>query len=36
MGDWEIWLVAFLGFATALAIGVAVIVVPILTPSRPN
>jgi hypothetical protein len=23
MGDWNVWLVAFLGFAAALAVGVA-------------
>jgi hypothetical protein len=31
MDDWMIWLVVFLGFATALAIGVAVIAVHILS-----
>jgi hypothetical protein len=33
MSDWKVWLVAFLGFATALAIGVAVIVVPSSVPT---
>jgi hypothetical protein len=31
MGEWKVWLVVFLGFATALAIGVAVIAVHILS-----
>ena len=31
MDDWKVWLVVFLGFATALAIGVAVIAVHILS-----
>jgi hypothetical protein len=30
MGDWNVWLVAFLGFAAALAVGVALIAVNIL------
>ena len=30
MDDWKVWLVVFLGFATALAIGVALIAVHIL------
>jgi len=39
MDDWKVWLVVFLGFATTLAIGVAVIAVhtrAYCTPSRPN
>ena len=31
MDDWKVWLVVFIGFATALAIGVAVIAVNILS-----
>ena len=30
MGDWKVWLVAFLGFAAVLAVGVALIAVNIL------
>ena len=39
MDDWKVWLVVFLGFATTLAIGVAVIAVhtrAYCTPSSPN
>ena len=31
MGKWKVWLVVFIGFATALAVGVAVIAVHILS-----
>ena len=30
MGDWNVWLVAFLGFAAALAVGVALIAVNVI------
>jgi hypothetical protein len=30
MGDWKVWLVAFLGLAAVLAVGVALIAVNIL------